>query len=68
MTDVDALIAQARRQGWTVEKRASNHLLFRPPDRAIPAIVTAATPSDWRGPLNLRSHLRRAGLDLPRTS
>jgi len=29
MTDVDALIPQARQQGWTVEKRASNHLMFR---------------------------------------
>jgi len=29
MNDLDALLAEARRQGWTVEKRASNHLMFR---------------------------------------
>ncbi len=68
MNDLDALIDQARQQGWAVERRRSGHLMFRPTDRTIAPIVTASTPSDWRGPLNLRSQLRRAGLDLPRTS
>lgn len=29
MNDLEDNIAQARQQGWTVEKRASNHLMFR---------------------------------------
>jgi len=64
MNDVDALIAQARQQGFTVERRGSGHWLFRPSNRTDPLVVTASTLSDHRAAANMRSQLRRAGLRL----
>ncbi len=53
MNGLDALIAQARRQGWTVEERGSGHFMLRPPNRTDPLVVA-----------NRRGQLRRAGLRL----
>ncbi len=65
MNDVDALIAQARLQGFTVERRGSGHFLLHPPSRAGPLIVISSSPSDWRAVAKIRCQLKRAGLLLP---
>ncbi len=66
MNDIQFLIAQARQQGFTVERRGSGHWLFRPPNRTDPLVVVSGSPSDHRAVANMRGQLRRAGLDLPR--
>jgi hypothetical protein len=65
MNDLDALITQARRQGWRCEKRGSGHLMLRPPSRAGPLMVISSSPSDYRALAKIRSQLKRAGLILP---
>ncbi len=65
MNDIQFLIAQARLQGFTVERRGSGHFLLRPPTRAGPLILVSGSASDWRAVAKIRSQLRRAGLILP---
>ncbi len=65
MNDLDALLAEARRQGWRCEKRGSGHLLLRPATRTGPLIVISSSPSDYRALAKIRSQLKRAGLILP---
>lgn len=60
--DLKAIVRMAKAQGWRVEQRGSGHLTFYPPDPKKPFIVSGGTPSDYRALLNLRAHLRRAGL------
>jgi len=62
--DIASLIDHARRQGWAVEQRASNHLMFRPPSQAGPLVISSGSPSDHRALANVRSQLWRAGLHL----
>ncbi len=51
----------ARRAGWTITRgRGSSHLHWRSPGGQL--VVTASTPSDWRGRRNDLARLRRAGL------
>ena len=60
MSDLDKLIAQARRAGWRVEKTARGHWKFYSPDGKH-AVVASGTPSDRRSMANLRAQLKRAG-------
>lgn len=63
MRDLDALVRDAKRQGWTVSRTRGSHLRFcPPPSKPGPCIFGPGTPSDSRGIKNLRAHLRRAGL------
>jgi hypothetical protein len=57
------LITAALAQGWTVDSR-NGHLCFKSPDKTQSPVFTGSTPSDRRGPKNLRADLRRAGLDV----
>lgn len=56
------VIAQARAQGWAVERTGKDHLRFVPTDKTQPIVHTAMTPGDRRAVQNIRSNLRRAGL------
>lgn len=47
-------------QGWTVEKTGGGHWKFKPPTG--PFVIAPSSPSDHRSVLNLRSELRRKGL------
>jgi len=62
--ELRTLIAAAEAQGWRVEKTPGNHVRFMSPDVRVPPIVTGSTPSDVRATRNLRSLLRRHGLDV----
>jgi DNA-binding XRE family transcriptional regulator len=54
----------AKAQGWRMDHTALGHVRFYPADKGRPAVIGGGTPSDWRGLLNLRADLRRAGLAL----
>ena len=59
-----ALARVAWDQGWTVKQaKRSGHLKWRSPDRKR-LVVSAGTPSDQRAEHNLRTQLRKAGLQL----
>lgn len=60
----NACIEAAVAQGWEVEMTKGDHILFRPKDKTKGLIYGSQTPSDPRGPRNLRSDLRAAGLKL----
>lgn len=63
--ELKELIDVARKHGWTVTKaRRRNHLKFVSPDKDVPMIHAAATPSDHRAVKNIRAWLRKAGLDV----
>ena len=55
-----ALIKHAVDHGWTVE--IGSHIKLRSPSGEL--VVTGASPSDRRAHLNLRSILRKKGLDV----
>lgn len=55
------LIEAALAAGWTLERTGGGHLRLRSPEGA--SVVFPSSPSDWRGARNLRSTLRRYGLD-----
>ncbi len=61
MSDLQCLIRQAQRQGWSVQVRRDGHLAWKSPSGAG-VIFSGSSPSDWRAQLNLRACLRRAGL------
>ncbi len=61
MTDLQQLVAAARKAGWSVRKRRGGHLVWQRPD-GDGLIFSASTPSDWRSLANVRASLRRAGL------
>jgi len=59
------IVAAATAAGWTVQRLASGHWRFVPPDRTKKMVVTGGTPSDHRVLRNLVADLRRQGLALP---
>jgi hypothetical protein len=65
MDDISGLIAEARRQGWGVERRKSGHYMLTPPARGSPLIVVSGTAGDHRAYAKIRCQLKRAGLLLP---
>ena len=54
--------ALARQLGWRIERTASRHILFYPPDPRLGSVVVSGTPSDTRSWKNALSRLRAAGL------
>lgn len=59
-------VRAAQAAGWRVEGTRNGHVRFSPPDRTVPPVIAASTPSDCRAERNMIAALRRAGLDLPR--
>jgi predicted RNA binding protein YcfA (HicA-like mRNA interferase family) len=60
------LICRIEREGWVVRLRSGGHLELSHP-RADRAVITSATPSDWRWLRNLRAQMRRALPPEPKT-
>lgn len=58
------LVEAALKAGWTVNHTKNCHVVFRSPDKTQPQIICPNTPSDRRASKNLRSQLRRAGLEV----
>lgn len=54
---------QARRAGWTVDRTSGGRMMFRPPDRSSPTVY-ASESGDPHSLMNVRSALRRSGLDV----
>lgn len=53
------LARDAIRRGWTLRRLNGGHLRLDHPD-GVHSVVFPASPSDWRGWKNLRSHIRQA--------
>jgi len=53
------VINNALAQGWEVEWTAGSHIRFTHPSGGL--VTTSGTPSDWRAPRNLESHLFHTG-------
>lgn len=60
--EVRQLLRKAKKQGWDVSKRKSNHLLLESPDGAT--VMVPCSPSDWRSMKNCEAELKRAGMQL----
>lgn len=58
--DLADIVRSCESQGWAVEYTKGNHVRLLPPNGGG-AVVTAATPSDRRGALNLKQQLRSRG-------
>jgi len=54
----------AKKAGWRVEPTKKGHITFLHPDKTVPPIVVAGTPSDRRGRKNALARFKRYGLDL----
>ena len=54
----------AESAGWTVTRTSNGHWRFVPADPAAAIVHAAGTSSADRATANLRSGLRRSGLDL----
>lgn len=60
---VDAFVQAAIDQGWRV-RRGGHGTTVYPKDPTQRPVVICATPQDFRGVKNLRSLLRRRGLEV----
>jgi hypothetical protein len=56
--DIEQMIRQCRRDGWTIV-RTRKHYKWIPPDGGD-FFITAVTPSDSHVIANIRSHIKRA--------
>jgi len=56
------LVLKVVGQGWTATVTGGGHLKLTSPDGKA-SVICAMTASDSRGTLNLRSRLRRHGVD-----
>lgn len=61
-TEYGPLVEAAIEAGWTLERTGGNHLKLQSPDGKV--VFLPSSPSDWRGAKNMRSLLRRYGLDV----
>lgn len=59
---VRELVKAAQAAGWRVELTGGGHVRFLPPEG--PVVFGSQTPSSPAGWRNLRSDLRRAGLEV----
>lgn len=64
--EVRRLIAQIEAAGGSVVRARSGHWKVYVNDRLVTSIPN--TPSDWRGLMNTRALLRRAGIEIPRST
>jgi hypothetical protein len=63
--DINKLVDQARfTPGWRVEHGGSHWKIY-PADKTKPMVVAPVSPSDMRSLQNMKSQLRRAGLEIP---
>lgn len=62
--DVQKIADKAVAAKWVVEHTDNQHLRFKPPQRDKPIVIYSMTSSDWRAIRNLRSQLRKSGLNI----
>jgi predicted RNA binding protein YcfA (HicA-like mRNA interferase family) len=60
-SDYWPVVEAAMAAGWTLERTGGDHLRLKAPHG--PIVILPSSGSDWRGAKNLRSMLRRNGLD-----
>jgi hypothetical protein len=54
------LAKEAIRQGWRIEK-TGHHIMWIPPDKTKPLVLSSGSPSDVRALKNHISLLRKSG-------
>lgn len=59
--DLRVIIEALLDQGWRIEKGNGGHIKAYPPDKTMPIVVMASTPSDARAIKNIRAMVRRSG-------
>ena len=59
--DLRVIIEALIEQGWRFEKSGSGHIKGFPPDKTMPMVTMAATPSDHRAIKNIKSYIRKSG-------
>jgi predicted RNA binding protein YcfA (HicA-like mRNA interferase family) len=59
---IKTIIKALESQGWRVELGGRHYKCF-PPDKTLPMVVIAATPSDHRAWKNILGFLRRSGFN-----
>ncbi len=59
--DTKKLLKVLEKEGWRVVYRSGGHITAYPPDKSIPGVTMASTPSDRRAWDNMLAQLRRSG-------
>lgn len=62
--DIDELVLAVQQAGWRMERSVGKHLVVYPTDPTKPPVTIPKSISDHRGLANLRSYLRKGGLDV----
>jgi hypothetical protein len=60
--EVHRLIEQCVQKGCTYRVTGKGHIVVRCPNGK--SVTVPGTPSDWRSLLNIKSHLKKAGVSL----
>lgn len=60
--ELRGLARAAQQAGWTIRLTGGDHLRWESPDGTV--VHSSGSPSDRREFMNVRSRLRRAGLDV----
>lgn len=60
---VRKIVAGLRAQGWRVDQRGHTWRCF-PPDKGMPPVFLAPTPTDHRAIENMMRELRHSGADI----
>lgn len=58
------IVKVALAAGWTYDVTRGGHPRLTPPDKSLSPVISGGTPSDHRALRNLKSDLRRRGLDI----
>lgn len=61
--ELKKVVKEARRQGWEIRERKTNHLVWLSPD-GEGMVHSASSPSDPRSIPNTLAQLKRAGLKI----
>jgi len=60
-SDLKAILRALTAQGWSFKRGRRNHIQAISPDKSMPIVLMASTPSDLRALANIRAMLRRSG-------
>jgi hypothetical protein len=62
--DIDDIVRTAVKAGWRVEQSHGKHKVLFPPDPNQAQVVMPISISDYRAVKNLKSQLRKSGLQI----
>lgn len=62
--ELDGYVLAAQKAGWRIEQSAGKHQVVYPADPTKPPVTIPRSISDHRGLANVRSYLRKSGLNV----